>query len=371
MVDINLIGDDKTGEEERVEDFTQSSSMDTQELAFEERTETFDTTKTTGFARRRSYSSLMSTLIIVAVLLLLGGAIYYLMFSGDEPATEAELQALVQDSQDFAEEPSGGQPEQVEPQADLGGQEQNGSQEGLAEQPVQPTSEVPPETKPTQTRPVEAPQPKAQPPVTREITLTSGDFLTNTRAAVDAVTTIVNSVPSGLSTTLLSYAGEQVRLELVANAVSDVREFADQLNQTSGGNLAIVSQDEVATDGTVLQKVLLFGQMPGNGRGGDRAQVQFMTLAQAKDWLTGSAQRFGLEVRQLTSQPGIVQRGSERIPILLRAYGPRAAVVDFLQDLAQQKLNFDIAKVLLVSPDMVSFRDDNLMLVMNMFLLQQ
>ena len=37
MVDINLIGDDKTGETEdtertdRIEDFTQTSSMDTQE----------------------------------------------------------------------------------------------------------------------------------------------------------------------------------------------------------------------------------------------------------------------------------------------------------------------------------------------------
>ena len=84
MVDINLIGDDKTGEEERVDDFTQTTSMDTQELAFEERTETFDTTKTAGFAQKRSYSSLVSTLIIVVVIVLLGGAAWFFLNRGDD-----------------------------------------------------------------------------------------------------------------------------------------------------------------------------------------------------------------------------------------------------------------------------------------------
>ncbi|MFQ5676366.1 MAG: hypothetical protein ACE5G1_10750, partial [bacterium] len=98
MVDINLLGDDRTGtgtgetdDTDHVEEFTQTSSMDTQELAFEERTETFDTTKTAGFAHRRSYSSLLSTMIILAVIVLLGWGIYFFMFRDKGTPTGTQL----------------------------------------------------------------------------------------------------------------------------------------------------------------------------------------------------------------------------------------------------------------------------------------
>ncbi len=108
MVDINLIGDDKTGETEdtehtdRIEDFTQTSSMDTQELAFEESTETFDTTKTAAFAQRRSYSSLISTAIILLVIVLAGWGIYFFMFKDKGDTQQAGL-TLPQDSGSFVE----------------------------------------------------------------------------------------------------------------------------------------------------------------------------------------------------------------------------------------------------------------------------
>ncbi|MCH8981148.1 hypothetical protein IH922_03930, partial [candidate division KSB1 bacterium] len=114
MVDINLIGDEKTGETgetgetedtghtDRIEDFTQTSSMDTQELAFEESTETFDTTKTAAFAQRRSYSSLISTVIILLVIVLAGWGIYFFMFK-DKGDTQQAGFTLPQDSGGFVE----------------------------------------------------------------------------------------------------------------------------------------------------------------------------------------------------------------------------------------------------------------------------
>ncbi|MCG8606199.1 hypothetical protein MJD09_14585, partial [bacterium] len=76
MVDINLIGDDNIGEEktedqtqenttesDQVDELSQTNNMETHELAFEERTETFDTTRTAGFSRG-GYSSSLRILMI-------------------------------------------------------------------------------------------------------------------------------------------------------------------------------------------------------------------------------------------------------------------------------------------------------------------
>ncbi len=378
MVDINLIGDDRTGEEERVDDFTQTSSMDTQELAFEERTETFDTTKTAGFTPKRSYSPIISILIILAVVGLLGGSIYFFLYSGDNTesaldiptfetpdgeesfATNNEDAELDRLSQEFSEDLS-----------DLDGQEQQATfndPEPFTDPASQPVQQ------PAVTRqPARDTQPAASPPVsTRDLSPTVSDFASNSSAAVQAVTGLLTSMPTNLSTTLLSYAGRHVRLEFVAATAAEATDFTDRLNQYIGsGNFAVVSKNQVSSNRGVLEKVLISGTMTSSAPALSGGQIRFMNIGQAGDWVRRSAQQFGLTVRQVSPQQSSYTAGFQRTPILVRLGGSKSAIVGFLQDLSNQSYNVDLSKILLVSPDVVTYSDDNLVLVLNIFLYEQ
>lgn len=377
MVDINLIGDDKTGEEERVEDFTQTSSMDTQELAFEERTETFDTTKTTGFARKRSYSSLVSTLIIIVAVVLLAGAIYFFVL-GDDPAQQEDMMTYTEPAQ----EPAETAPAEEDPSASNFDEEsffediENGNSEPLTEeqQPAQmpaerePVAESPPEetTSPPPSRSTQ-PETTTPPPTRSRSTVSSLPVALNTSEAVETVSSMIGSVPSGLNATLLSYSGERVRFEFVASSGADARNFTDQLGQFFGaGNYSVVSESQVANNGQSMEKVLISGRLPTGGASNSGATV--MSLAETKEWFSSTCSQFGLTLREVSSQPAIRSGRYDKTPVLVRVYGAQSSIISFLREIAAENLNLEIAKILLVSPDMVTYSDDNLVLVMNLFL---
>lgn len=370
MVDINLIGDDKTGEEERVEDFAQTSSMDTQELAFEERTETFDTTKTAGFAQRRSYSSLISTLIIVAVIVFLGGAIYFFMFTGDDanllqtgqlpPAQEMDQSVsddeLARLEQEFAAELANDEPAQPDP-------------EPRRETVSLPTVEEP--------APQPAPASRTTVPPSRSIAATSSvdavaaDFLSNSRATIQGVTSLMSALPSNLNATLVSYNGRKVRLEIVSNTAAEARDFANGLNQTfPSGKFSVVSESTVASNGGTMDRVLVSGTLALSG-GSASGAMRFMNTNQMKDWLTSNARQFGLTVRELKTLQGSFAGGYHKVPVMARLYGDQPSILGFLEEMASQSVNVEVTKILLVSPDMVNYSDDKLITIVSMYLYEQ
>ena len=383
MVDINLIGDDKTGETEdtdRVEDFTQTSSMDTQELAFEERTETFDTTKTAGFAQRRSYSSLISTVIILLVIVLAGWGVYFFMFKdkgdtqqagflpddsegfvenvldeGDDgtldfadenPNTTADLDP---DFQQFEDQQS--EQQQLDQQQDSGVLQNTASQPDVQPQPQRQVIESPPARRPTV-----------------DLTPVASQFLLNSKNAIQGVTNVLASVPPNLNVTLLSYTAQRVRVEVVAGSASEARGYANVLNQNFGsGSFSVVSENQVAGNGRGLDKVLITGTMSGSSvESNDGAQ--FLSLSQAQTWIKQTAGQFGLDLRQIQTHPSSYVTDYQRTPIMLRVFGNQASLVGFLAEMSSQSINVELTKLLLVSPDMVSHSDENLVLVINLFL---
>ena len=377
MVDINLIGDDKTGETEdtghtdRIEDFTQTSSMDTQELAFEESTETFDTTKTAGFAQRRSYSSLISTAIILLVIVLAGWGIYFFMFK-DKGDTQQAGFTLPQDSGSFVENMPADEnntldfsaSENTDSGTDIDPEFQQFEQQPEPAFVQEPVRQLEPKPQP-QRQVVDSP-PARTPTVA--LTPVASQFLLNSRNAVQGVTNILSSVPPNLSVTLLSYTAQRVRIEVVAGSASEARDYANVLNQNFGsGNFSVVSESQVAANGRGLEKVLITGTMSGSA-GGSNDGAQFLSLSQAQNWIKQTAGQFGLDLRQVQTHQGSYVTDFQRTPIMLRVYGSQSSLVGFLGEISAQSINVELTKLLLVSPDMVSHSDENLVLVINMFL---
>jgi flagellar basal body-associated protein FliL len=359
MVDINLIGDDKgeEKEQENVDDFAHTSSLDTQELTFEERTETFDTTKTAGYTLKRSYSSLISTLIIFGVVILLGGAVYFFLFTGDKKPTQSSLPSFQGNVEEFVEPvPS----ETSEPDQSISIAES----EAGTQIETEPEFEAEPETR------VET-VPPSRPPVSQSLDPLTERILSTSSSAIQVVTDLIAMVPANLNVTLLSYTGKRMRVEFVASTTSEAQNFIDLLNRNfSTGNFTVVSESQVATDGRSLDKVLLAGSVVSNRATSSAAGVEILNLEQAKTWIQSTSKQYGLQIREIRSHQGTFMDGYLKIPVLVRIFGNKQAVVGFLDEIAVQGLNIELAKILLVSPDMTNYSDDSLMLVMNLFLYQ-
>jgi len=140
------------------------------------------------------------------------------------------------------------------------------------------------------------------------------------------------------------------------------------LNQSFGsGNFSVVSENQIASNGRGLDKVLITGTMSGRARGSNDG-AQFLSLSQAENWIKQTAGQFGLDLRQVQTHQGSYVTDYQRTPIMLRVYGSQSSLVGFLGEISAQSINVELTKLLLVSPDMVSHSDENLVLIINMFL---
>ncbi|MFQ5601817.1 MAG: GspMb/PilO family protein [bacterium] len=361
MVDINLIGDDKlgdekSGEEERVDEFTQTSSMDTQELAFEERTETFDTTKTAGLTQKRSYSSLISTLIIMSVIILLGWAIYYFMFQSTELENPAEIPQIIPESATVEDNLT----DETEPfSMDTGDENVTDEDPNLVERETRP---LPPAT--TEDVPV------ANPPtstVRESSNPLANQLAASSSLAIKTVTDILTAIPPTLNTTLLSYAGRRLRFEFVAASTQQANDYTQQLNQYFGrNNFSVLSENQITGNGQGFEKVLVSASVSGSGDADAGGFVDFVNVNQFNDTIKSLASRAGLQIRQLKSLPSRLSDGFMKVPILMRLNGSKAGLLDFFADLEAQSLNIELTKVLIVSSDRTNFSDENLVLVINL-----
>lgn len=350
MVDINLIGDDKGGEEkERVDEYSQPPDFDTQELATEDKTETFDTTKSLDYSfKGRSYTSKLSTFIIIGIIVLLGGAAYFFL-KGNDRGSQEVITTLPEDAEGLVE-----------------------TIEGTESETEPPTSSTP-EISELESEP----ESKSEPPIETSIPSTmSGNLdpmtskiISDSKSAVSTVTSIMTTVPSNLSTTLLSYTGQRVRLEFVAPTKTDANEFTNRLTQNSaGGNFVVVSKAHVASDSRPFEKVLVSGSLSNNELTSFDGGVKSMNSEEAKAWFQQTARQYGLRVRDYKVFRASFVTGYEKIPIFVRIFGSKSSLIDFLNEFSAQNLNIELAKILFVSPDMVNFRDDNLVLVLNLYL---
>ncbi|MFQ6112644.1 MAG: archaellin/type IV pilin N-terminal domain-containing protein [bacterium] len=358
MVDINLIGDDKGEEkEEHLDDFTHTSSMDTQELTFEERTETFDTTKTAGYTLKRGYSSLVSTLIILGVVILLGAAVYFFLFSGDRRTGQANLPTIKGKVDESVETVPA---ETQEPEVST----------SITESESEANIEPEPELESGAEKGVET-MPSSMPSSRESLEPLASRILTTSRSAIQTVTDVMSMIPSNVNTTLLSYAGKRMRLEFVASTASQAQAFTNLLTQSFGpGNFTVLSESQVASNGKSFEKVLLAGSIASDGRALSTGRVEFMNPEQAKNWVQNTSNQYGLQIRQFQSHQGTFVDGYLKTPILIRIFGSKSSVVGFLEEIAVEGLNVEITKILLVSPDMISFSDETLMLVLSLFLYQ-
>ncbi|MCG8608163.1 hypothetical protein MJD09_24660, partial [bacterium] len=129
------------------------------------------------------------------------------------------------------------------------------------------------------------------------------------------------------------------------------------------------SERDVTIDGQALKKVLISGTVSNFGIGNGQVSdvVESWNVSRVESWLRASANQNGLEVRQLKSQQGRMADGYMKRPLMMRLVGDEASLSRFMETLSDQKINVEIAKILVLSSVAASLDDQSLILVLNMF----
>jgi hypothetical protein len=369
MVDINLIGDDNIGEEktedkseensiesDQVDELSQTHSMETHELAFEERTETFDTTRTAAFSRGAGYSSSLRILMIAGGVVVVAGLLWLFVLRDDpagDPAQVADATPIAQD----ASQPELGATQQPDTE---------GSVEGQAGEPVSPAATGAERS----TADAEAGLSPSTPAPADIVSNVSSDYFSESVLAIKSVTEVLGTVGADLNTSLLSYAGQKIRYEFIGSTQLSSGDIASELNQRFGStDFSVLSERDVTIDGQALKKVLISGTASnfGIGNGQVSGTVESWDVSRIESWLRARADQSGLEIRQLKSQQGRMADGYMKRPLVMRLLGDGASLSNFMEALSDQKINVEMAKILVLSPAAASFGDQSLLLVLNMF----
>jgi hypothetical protein len=161
-----------------------------------------------------------------------------------------------------------------------------------------------------------------------------------------------------------------MRIEYVSHSESESSDFSGRLNQHFASGSMNVHKKEVANNSGFAQSTLVSGRV-NQPRVNAGSNIDFLTSQQAQDWIKTTARQFNLSLRQLRTQQSSFVEGYQRTPIFLKLYGTQGALMSFLEEAGSQNMNMELAKILLVSPDYVNYSDDNLVLVLNMYLYEK
>jgi hypothetical protein len=307
----------------------------------------------------------------VAVILLLGSAIYFFLLRDDGEADfTADVEPLDQSTEQLLQEAEESLGDMESTQSD----QQTASGTPLLEEPA---SEPEQTTQAPSSQTIRQPEQEVVsiPPATgsrsADIDATSGQYLAKTRSSVQTVNSLISLVPANMSVTLLSNSGNRVRMEFVAQNQAEAGDFTGRLQQQLGGSgFKVISDNQVASNGGSVQKVLVSGRASSRS-GSASGRIEYLNSTQASDWIKNTARQSGLSIIQLNTQQASFIEGVQKTPIFARLSGSKEAVRSMLDDLAGQNVNLELAKVILVSPDHIYYDDDTLVLVMNLFLYER
>lgn len=340
MVDINLMGDDKEEErgEEKFDEFSNEPGMEAHDFSFEEKTDTFDTSKTVDYSfKSKGYTSNISTLIIIGIIVVLGAAAYYFLFRDKAEETQVQTPA-----EKFVEpSTSAGQPAEAEKPAET------------KAQPTTKEAANPPDIK------------ESINPVLSRI-IGKSDF------AVATTADVMTNMPAGVHISSMSYAGPSLRVEFVAPSESAAQAFSNDLSQSiTGGRLTVLSETKLATDGQAWEKVLMAGNVPNLGTASTSGPAKSLSVQETKSWFQSTATSDNLTLKEFQINQSGFSEGFQKTPLYARLSGSRSSVVSFLQSLADAHLNIEINKILVNSMDLVSYDDSNLSLVLFLYHYQE
>ncbi|MDW7680246.1 MAG: hypothetical protein SCK70_06755 [bacterium] len=311
MVDINLIGDDQTqfNDEEDEKDFQDAYGSDSNDFSKRSyiKGSSIDNTDYTKVMRRSGSKTGVIILFIIVIALLASTA--YILFKPGKTVDQIQITPTVTEAENF--------------------------EDALDEAVTEETAS------------------DAEPILESSVSPVLRQRIIQSRQGIKTIGQVINTIPSGINFTLISYQDGNVLFELLANNKPDIDRLDASLKQNVYlSNLNVLSTDVRQIKGRQYHQALVRGNV---------------NLERFRESVTGvrSPQTVGsdalrnrlgvickennLSIKQFDSGTEKTENQLRVTPITIRVYGLKTGLMNFLQRMQTENMNVSFNKITLIA----------------------
>jgi hypothetical protein len=194
------------------------------------------------------------------------------------------------------------------------------------------------------------------------------DKIVNSQRGINTVSDILNTIPSNINFTMLSYNDGKFLIEFLAPGDADINQVSSQLQQNLyAATVNLISKENRNVQNRMLRQALLNGNVNlGQSRGGttNPQEPSYLNQADLQNQLTNICRQAGLAIKQFDAGRERAEGEFMVLPIKFKAVGQKSRILAFLQQLLSSNINISYSKIALIANE-VDMTNPDITLVLN------
>jgi hypothetical protein len=171
---------------------------------------------------------------------------------------------------------------------------------------------------------------------------------------ISTVNNVLNSIPSNVNFTLISYSDGKFLVEFLAASDADINQVNSQLQQSLyAANVNLLSKEDRTIQNRRLRHALVNGNVNIN-QATDESNPQEPTYLNATDLqnqLSNMCRQAGLTIKQFDTGREKTEGEFMILPIKFKATGQKSNIFTFLQQLVSSNINIGFSKISLIAKE--------------------
>ncbi len=192
------------------------------------------------------------------------------------------------------------------------------------------------------------------------------DRVVKAHRGINTVNNIINTIPSDINFTMISYSDGTFLVEFLAGGDADINNLNAQLQQNLySGDVKLLSKENRTVQNRQFRQALVNGNV--NMSQTDVANPQepsYLSAADLQNQIAGIARQAGLTLKQFDAGREKAEGGFMILPIMFKANGQKSNILSFLQQLSAANLNISFSKIALIANE-AELTNPNITLLLN------
>lgn len=193
------------------------------------------------------------------------------------------------------------------------------------------------------------------------------DRVVKSHRGISTVSNILNTIPSNVNFTMISYSDGEFLLEFLTGGDAEINTVSSQIQQTlASADVKLLSKENRTVQNRSFRQALVNGNV-NISQGAEISNPQeptFYGSNDLKNQVANICQQAGLTLKQFDAGREKSEGEFMILPIIFKATGQKSNVLSFLQQLSSANLNISFAKISLIA-DETELINPNITLLMN------
>ena len=194
------------------------------------------------------------------------------------------------------------------------------------------------------------------------------DKIVKSHRGISTVNNIINTIPSNINFTMISYSDGSFLVEFLADGDADINNVNSQLQQNLySADVKLLSKENRTVQNRQFRQALVNGNVNISQTGGDIANPQepsYLSVADLQNQIANISRQAGLTLKQFDAGREKTEGEFMILPIIFKASGQKSNILSFLQQLSMANLNISFSKISLIANE-VELTNPNITLLLN------